>query len=206
LRIVQQLAEINLSSPTTPGDASTRPSAPLDVSKLEFAHPARRVIAIVLDFLFFSWFVIGVKSILCLAMPPANLFFAIVSTDIFVLFLLIGRDWLFGGRGLGKQLMRLRTVDEDTHQPVSLKQSIIRNSLLFGTCLIFQIATFAVPESELWSKPFVVNSIGFGSSCFVVVAFIIETILMSIPGGERLGDGLAKTVTYRDTSECRSNF
>lgn len=172
----------------------------------ELAHPLRRILALVLDFFFFNWLVIAVKSAICLAFPPAIGLFTVVSTDLFVIPLLLSRDAMFGGRGVAKQLMRLRTLDEDTLQPVGLRQSLIRNSVLFGTCLIYQIAAIAVPESEFYQRTFVVNSIGFGSSCFVAVAFVIETILMSIPGGERIGDGLARTVTYRDTSDCRSIF
>lgn len=172
----------------------------------ELAHPMRRVLALVLDFFFFNWLVLAIKSAICLAFPPAIGFFTVVSTELFVVPLLLCRDAMFGGRGVAKQLMRLRTVDEDTLQPVGLRQSLIRNSVLFGTCLVYQIAAIAVPESEFFQRTFVINSIGFGSSCFVAVAFVIETILMSIPGGERIGDGLAKTVSYRDTSNCLSSF
>ncbi len=173
---------------------------------LEPAHPGRRILALVLDFFFFNWLVIGIKSFLSLAFPSAIDFFAAVSTELFVIPLLLLRDSMFGGRGVAKQLLNLRTVDEDTHKPPSLRQSLIRNSILFGTCLVYQIATITIPESELFQRSFVVNCIGFGSSCFVVVAFTVETILMSIPGGERIGDGLARTVTFRDASSCRSIF
>lgn len=175
-------------------------------SDLEPAHPGRRILALVLDFFFFNWLVIGIKSCICLAFPSAIDFFASVSSELFVILLLLFRDSMFGGRGVAKRLLNLRTVDEDTHKPLGLRQSLIRNSILFGTCLVYQLAAITIPDSELFQRSFVINCIGFGSSCFVVVAFTVETILMSIPGGERIGDGLARTITFRDASSCRSIF
>ena len=188
------------------GDQTDAASVEQAESRLELAHPIRRVFALVLDFYFFNWLVIGIKSAICLAFPPAIDFFTVVSTDLFVIPLLLCRDAMFGGRGVAKQLLHLRTVDEDTHKPLGLRQSLIRNSVLFGTCLLYQVAAVAIPETELFRRSVVINCIGFGSSCFVAVAFTVETILMSIPGGERIGDGLARTVTYRDKSCLRSNF
>jgi len=198
-------ASENLTDALT-GDENDVGSGEQAESHLELAHPIRRIFALVLDFFFFNWLVIGIKSAFCLAFPPAIDFFTAVSTDLFVISFMLCRDAMFGGRGVAKQLLHLHTVDEDTHEPLGLRQSLIRNSVLFGTCFLYQIAAVAVPETELFRRSVVINCIGFGSSCFVAVAFTVETILMSIPGGERIGDGLARTVTYRDKSYCRSNF
>lgn len=54
-------------------------------------------------------------------------------------FFLMTRDFFFEGRGLGKNLLGLQTVDARTGGKPSLNQSLVRNGVLLGPFLLYQL-------------------------------------------------------------------
>lgn len=90
-----------------------------------------------------------------------------------LLYLLIS-DGLFDGRSVGKLLIGLRVVSIASHEPCSMKESIVRNAPLGAGLLLYKLP---------W--------IGW---IFIVLVSLVEfLILLGSKNGMRLGDELAKT-------------
>ena len=90
-----------------------------------------------------------------------------------LLYLLIS-DGLFDGRSVGKLLIGLRVVSITSHEPCSMKESIVRNAPLGAGLLLYKLP---------W--------IGW---IFIVLVSLVEfLILLGSKNGMRLGDELAKT-------------
>jgi uncharacterized RDD family membrane protein YckC len=89
-------------------------------------------------------------------------------------YLLIG-DALFDGQSLGKKLVGLRVVSADTHQPCTLRDSILRNS-------IFGIGYFV--SWIFW----------LGWILIAVTAALEFIILLGSSEKMRIGDEIAKTL------------
>jgi len=88
-------------------------------------------------------------------------------------YLLIG-DGLFDGRSVGKKIIGLRVVSEDTGKPCSFRDSILRNSIFGIGYLLYKIPWFG------W--------------IFIVIVTVFEfVILLGSKDGSRLGDEIAKT-------------
>ena len=88
-------------------------------------------------------------------------------------YLLIG-DGLFDGRSVGKKIIGLRVVSEDTDKPCSFRDSILRNSIFGIGYLLYKIPWFG------WM--------------FIVIVTVFEfVILLGSKDGSRLGDEIAKT-------------
>lgn len=97
----------------------------------EHIEPGRRIIALGIDF--------GIGYIISLAVmliPYLNRFFS--TALVIVLFLLL-RDYLFEGRGLGKNVMGFKVVDIYSGNQPSLKQAVVRNFVYLGPLLLLQI-------------------------------------------------------------------
>ena len=90
-----------------------------------------------------------------------------------LLYLLIS-DGLFDGRSIGKLLIGLRVVSITSHEPCSMKESIVRNAPLGAGLLLYKLP---------W--------IGW---IFILLVSLVEfLILLGSKNGMRLGDELAKT-------------
>lgn len=88
-------------------------------------------------------------------------------------YLLLG-DGLFDGRSIGKKLIRLQVVSDQTGTPCSFRESIFRN----GTLGI---------GYALWRIPWI------GWIFFVLVCAVEFIIVLGSKNGKRLGDELAQT-------------
>jgi hypothetical protein len=69
-------------------------------------------------------------------LPVVNNFFV---QDITIALVLLCRDYFFGGRGVGKNLMGLQVVDVMTGEPLSFIQTLKRNLVILGPILILFI-------------------------------------------------------------------
>lgn len=105
------------------GEAPLVQPVPMDFGK--------RVVAVIIDVLAANLLAYVVALI-----PIVNSY---ISCSFTVCFVLLFRDWLYGGRGIGKNLMGLQVVDMKTGLPASLWQSIMRNVVILGPPLILYI-------------------------------------------------------------------
>ena len=96
-----------------------------------------------------------------------------------LVYLLIG-DGLFDGRSLGKKLIGLRVVAEDTQTPCTFRSSILRNSTLGIGFLFIKIS---------W----------LGWIAVAIISIFEFIMLLGNTRGMRLGDELAKTVVVESS-------
>ena len=89
-------------------------------------------------------------------------------------------DGLFDGRSLGKKLIGLRVVAEDTQTPCTFRSSILRNSTLGIGFLFIKIS---------W----------LGWIAVAIVSIFEFIMLLGNTRGMRLGDELAKTVVVESS-------
>jgi uncharacterized RDD family membrane protein YckC len=166
-------------------------------------QPGRRFVAAwAYDYLVSFWLAVWtieiLKSIFGSVMNELPL---LVVTCIFMM----TRDFFFEGRGLGKNLLGLRTVDARTGGNPSLTQSLVRNSVLLGPFLLYQLflglhkTIFAGQTVELL----------FAVKCLCLIS---GTLLLLLEGlglhkgrGLRIADKLAGTRVVASDKPSFSN-
>ncbi len=99
-----------------------------------------------------------------------------------LVYLLIG-DGLFGGKSLGKKLVGLRVVSATSHEPCTIRDSILRNSI-FGVGYLLTA----------------VQWLGWFFLLFIAAFEFI--VLLGNRDGKRFGDELAKTLVL-DHSQAK---
>lgn len=130
--------------------------------------------------------------------PFVNMF---LHDQLVLLMFLLVRDFLFNGRGVGKNLMGLQVIDVRTGAPVSLIQSIKRNITLYGPILLLfvvnQILKF-IPDEGI--KSIIQNVIVGAGTIYFIIAIPAEIYrVYTRPDGRRYGDEFAGTATvYAD--------
>lgn len=107
---------------------AVRAEATIEPEKIE---PGKRLIALGIDF--FVGFLI---SFIFMLIPVVN---GYLNTTTVPLLFLAFRDYLFEGRGLGKNLMGLRVCDMKTGEGPSLVQTLKRNLIYLGPMLVLQL-------------------------------------------------------------------
>jgi uncharacterized RDD family membrane protein YckC len=93
--------------------------------------PGKRLIALMLDYA-----ASYLAAIVVVMIPFVRDF---VSLPIVMLLVILSRDFLFGGRGIGKNFMGLRVVDAHTGGAPTLLQSFKRNIILLAPFVVLQI-------------------------------------------------------------------
>ena len=175
--------------------AQKRRGARVEPQKID---PGRRLIALGIDF--------GVAyaiSMVLVCIPFLNRF---LSINIIIPIFMCGRDFLFGGRGVGKNLMGLKVVDMASGGPPSIMQAILRNAVYIAPLLILQFfdaALHLIPShigtgSQAFNvQPFIdpVRDVGhFALSLYVLVIVPLEAYrTYSSEDSMRLGDAIAGT-------------
>lgn len=124
--------------------------------------------------------------------PFINTYF---NAQVVMILYLIGRDSIFGGRGIGKNLMGLQVVDKRTGQPAGLPQSIKRNIVLYGPALLLYVLSpllGLIPADGI--REFLVNALQVvgGLYSFAVIPYEAYRVY-SRADGRRWGDELAGT-------------
>jgi hypothetical protein len=153
----------------------------------------KRLVAGIIDL--FAAYVIGAIAAL---IPFLNM---VLQLQIVMLVVLIGRDWIYDGRGLGKNLMGLQVVDIKTGLPCSLMQSVKRNIIMFGPPLVLYIINLVLGILISLKVPAVAGVAGFTSQTISTVGFIYVMIVIPYEAyraykrddGMRLGDQIAGT-------------
>lgn len=132
-----EVEQPTLRSPRKPGAGSagrrvsSQDSQDAVESQFEHIDPTKRIIALIIDSL--ACYMAGM--ILCI-MPFIVHFITLTTT--WILFLLV-KDFLFAGRGIGKNLMGIQVVDAKTGNPCSLRQSVLRNIIILAPFAALQV-------------------------------------------------------------------
>jgi uncharacterized RDD family membrane protein YckC len=155
----------------------------------------RRAVALIIDLL-----ACYIGSVAVMLVPLIGGFVNI--TLILTLFFLV-RDFLFEGRGIGKNFMGLQVVDRASGLPPTLLQSVQRNIVLIAPCLVTQIVALAlrlvpIPFVDHFIKE-IVNIVGM---IYVVIVLPLESYrAYSRADGLRIGDEIAGTEIVESTMD-----
>ncbi len=134
----------------------------------------------------------SVISIISKIIPPIGRIFGLQS--IVIIFLLV-RDYLYEGRGIGKNLMGLQVVDIYTGKPASLLQSVKRNIIFFAPIIVTEIFSITLSIVSAAGVSSVITE-AVNLACMVYVLFVIPAecwFAYSKEDGRRIGDRLAGT-------------
>jgi uncharacterized RDD family membrane protein YckC len=147
----------------------------------------KRLVALIIDFLAFYVVACGVMLI-----PFLN---AYLSVNLLLCLLLLFRDVLFQGRGIGKNLMGLQVIDAHTGGEPTLKQEALRNIVLFGPYLTIQVIGLIlhfIPSAIV--NQVVITIVNIAGLLYVVIVFPMEIYrAYARTDGRRIGDELAQT-------------
>jgi uncharacterized RDD family membrane protein YckC len=101
------------------------------------------------------------------------------------------RDYFFGGRGIGKNLMGLQVVDSHSGKAVTLRQSFLRNITLTAPLIVMDVSGM-VPGMILPS--FIRELLNILETLYSIVFLPLESYrAFSREDSLRLGDQLAQT-------------
>jgi hypothetical protein len=115
----------------------------------------------------------------------------------------LSRDCVFGGRGVGKNIMGLQVIDQKSHEPASLRQSVLRNIVLIAPYLAIQLISIILPIFHIGLLESPVMSV-FNVICtiYVLIVLPLESYLAySRPEGLRKGDELAHTTIVESNTD-----
>lgn len=121
--------------------------------------------------------------------------FQIFTQQLIMICLLLVRDFIYQGRGIGKNLMGLQVVDYTTNLPPSLLQSVKRNVLFFAPLLVLGfISLLKYLPIDKTPVNVVFEVVKFICSAYVIVVIPLEIWLaFKGQGGRRIGDKFANT-------------
>jgi uncharacterized RDD family membrane protein YckC len=164
--------------------------------KLYTSQFNRRCVALVLDVAvaYFAGIMVSfLIGVICALFPIVSKAFSL--TTVMVIYLLL-RDFLFGGRGVGKNLVGLQVVDSRFKRPASLSQSVVRNMswlLPFVVLAVTQIIALAIPF--VWVNRIISEAVHILGAVYCMVMFPVEGYrAYNRPDGLRIGDELAGTM------------
>ncbi|MBK9145818.1 MAG: RDD family protein [Candidatus Melainabacteria bacterium] len=157
----------------------------------------RRSIALLIDIIvafILSTLLQAVSSMIGLLVPG---FSQVFSLSTIILIILLLRDSLYQGRGIGKNLMGLQVVDTVTGQPVSIVQGLKRNIVFFVPFIIQQLVQYTLTVLPLGAEinGLITTAVNIGCTIYIVLVFPFEGYLTFKTGdGRRFGDQLAGSV------------
>lgn len=100
------------------------------------------------------------------------------------------RDSFFKGYGLGKGLLGLALVDQQTRRPATITQVLTRNLVFFAPYFAYQLAAQIGREDLL-------NNLQIFAVTYTFLVLLIETTLMLRGNGMRLADKLSGTIVVQ---------
>lgn len=188
------------------GGVSRRQSEPTEEtdSQSEHIEPQKRIIALIIDSL--ACYMAG----MLLSIVPFLMHFITLTTTWF-LFLLI-RDWLFEGRGVGKNLMGLQVIDVKTGNPCSLKQSVLRNIIILAPFAALQVISVILAfTASFMSNAVVIETV---KGLFNVVGMVYMAVVLPVEcyraytrdDSRRLGDVWAGTAIIESHMDFSNPF
>lgn len=111
-----------------------------------------------------------------------------IQTLTLIVFLF--RDSFFNGRGLGKGLLGLALVDQQTRGPATITQVLLRNLVFFAPYFVYQLAAPVCGQNLL-------NSLQIFAVAYTFLVLLVETILMLTGSGMRLADKVSGTIVVQ---------
>ena len=119
---------------------------------------------------------------------------------VFLMLFLI-KDGIFDGRGLGKNILKLKIVDSETSESISYKQSIIRNGIIIVPILFFNLIYPLI--TPFIKNPQYQNYIYLGCMVISFIYFVFISLaeaykIFYLNDTVRLGDKLAHTEVIED--------
>lgn len=154
---------------------------------LQHIEPSKRLVALVFDSL--ACYTLGMM----LTVVPLLVHFISVHTTW--LLLLLVRDYLFHGRGIGKNLMGLQIVDAKTGAPCSIKQSVLRNIIILAPFAVLQLISVILAFLPIpWLNEAVKSIVNVVGMVYLAAVVPIECYrVYSREDSLRLGDVWAGT-------------
>lgn len=158
--------------------------------------PGKRFVAAIIDII-----AAYIAALIVSMIPFIKTFFD--QFLIIALFLTV-RDFLFQGRGIGKNMMGLQVVDIKTGLPINLLQTIKRNGIIFAPVIVLKIVSVIL---HILPIPFVSSAIGnmieLAGTIYLTVVIPYEAYrVYARPDGRRWGDQFAGTTII----ESRMDF
>jgi uncharacterized RDD family membrane protein YckC len=185
----EQIVPIFLADSSETSDYEEQPEYEEEVlvAPVEHSELRKRAVAFLFDVI--ACYAIAV----CVMLIPFVSKF--LNVNLVLSLLLLVRDFFFDGRGVGKNLMGLQVVDATTGAPCSLKQSLIRNAILFCPYVLFQLLTMIVkciPSAAFIDA--ITNVLNLIGAVYVTIVIPLEVYrVYSRDDGLRLGDQFAGT-------------
>lgn len=188
-----------MTSPTgSSSDSGNAPGAQ-QVETAEKKHTSdfsHRAVALVLDVSVAYFVAIMVSFIFGIICAPFPIVKNVLSfTTIMVLYLLV-RDYLFEGRGVGKNLVGLQVVDSRFRRPATLTQSVMRNVSWLAPFIVLAIAQdLALVIPYAWLNQVTLEAVHILGAVYCMIMFPLEAYRTYYRiDGLRLGDELAGTL------------
>lgn len=162
--------------------------------------PNKRIVALLFDFA--AAYMVGV---IVAMIPFVN---RVIPLQIVMVAVLLGRDFLFGGRGIGKNLMGLRVVDARTGESPTVLQSVLRNIILMAPFVVLQTVPLLLKFSPFtWINEAVMSLINIVGMIYVAIVLPLESYrAYSREDGLRIGDELAGTTIVDSTMDFSNPF
>jgi uncharacterized RDD family membrane protein YckC len=155
----------------------------------------KRCVALLLDVgvAYFAGILVSfLFGVICAPFPMVSK--AVSLPTLMVLYLLI-RDFLFSGRGVGKNLVGLQVVDTRFKRPANLRQSVVRNMtwlLPFVIRALVQILGLVIPI--VWINRMIFDAVNILGAVYCIVMLPTEAYrAYNRADGLRLGDEMAGT-------------
>src|SRR5579884_3882984 len=147
----------------------------------------KRLVALIIDF--FACYLVGVVVSL---VPFINAF---LPRPAFMIIAFLCRDFLFDGRGVGKNLMGFQVVDVQTGRPCDLLQSVQRNIVLVAPYVVLTIVDSVL---RIVTIPFINEAV---LSIINLIGMVYCAVVIPMEGyraysradGLRIGDDVAGT-------------
>ena len=150
-------------------------------------EPNKRIIALLMDLV--VCYLVSILISVAISIIPflPNL----LPQPLLLTVLFIFRDYFFAGKGLGKNLMHLKVVDMQSGQPLTLKQSFLRNITLTAPLLVVQLVAM-LPGALL---PVLIREIlNILETVYSIIFLPLESYrAFSRKDSLRIGDELART-------------
>jgi uncharacterized RDD family membrane protein YckC len=165
-------------------------------------EPGKRFMALLIDLI--SCYLIAILLATVISLIPfvssIPFFNKVFNQQSILLLLFMCRDYIFGGRGIGKNLMGLQVVRAEDRLPITIMQSVLRNLTLTTPMICLQL-TSLLPARLL---PALVTEIfSILEAVYAIIVFPLESYrAYSREDSLRLGDTLAHTQII----EAQTNF
>ena len=139
-------------------------------------------------------------SMLVMMIPFVN---KVLTQNLVLLSLMCIRDYFYGGRGLGKNIMGLRVVDIFTGQTPSFRAAFTRNFFYLGPLLILEVLQFVLRLVPVPQLTFFIGQVATGLAGLYVLVILPVEGYRSVQREDsmRLGDEIAGTCIIEAESD-----